>query len=283
MWHTDGLDNADDCAFQNGTWERNDDAQRDVCYVLADFSGIVTVTVTDRGEPPVPPMSDEVKKEEVAASTTGGAARLANGTDPYTLVITLKTGENKPAPGYGDELSATVEPAGVSVSGLVDNGDGTYSMRVVSADPGNYTVTVTLNGTPVGEPIPVNFIGADVEIPSLNIANTETATGLGFLPGEEVTVTVHSDPFTVGTYRADSQGRVPVTFSMPKGVDLGAHTVDFVGVTSGTAVTGFTVVEVSAGTGGTAVPPSGGMIIALVMALCVSAGFAVSMTLRKVR
>ena len=274
---------AADCALQNGTWGWNDDAQRDVCTIYADFSGIVTVTVTDRGEPPVPPMSDAVKKDEVAASTTGGAARLADGTDSYTLVVTLRTGENQPAPGYGDELSASVEPAGVSVSGLVDNGDGTYSMTVVSADPGNYLVTVKLNGVEVGDSIPVNFIGADVAVPSVNVANEQSAAGLGFLPGEQVSVTVHSDPLSLGTYKADGSGRVSVTFSMPKGFDLGAHTVDFVGVTSGTAVASFTVVDVSAGTGGTAIPSSGSVVLALVAALCLSAGFAVSMMVRKAR
>ena len=283
MWNDDGMANAADCTVQNGTWGWNDDADRDVCSILADFSGIVTVTVSGRGEPPVAPMSDAVKKDEVAASTTGGAARLADGTDSYTLVVTLKTASGVPAPGYGDELSATVEPAGVSVSGVVDNGDGTYAMTVVSADPGNYLVTVKLNGAEVGDPIPVNFIGADVAVPSVNVANEQTATGLGFLPGEQVSVTVHSDPLSLGTYKADGLGRVSVTFSMPKGFDLGAHTVDFVGVTSGTAVAGFTVVDMSAGTGGTASPSSGSVVLALVAVLCLSAGFAVSMTVRKAR
>ena len=282
MWNDDGMANAADCAVQNGTWGWNDDADHDACSIMADFSGIVTVTVTNPVEPPVAPMSDAVKKDEISASTTGGAARLADGTDSYTLVTTLRSADGKPAPGYGSGLSAVL-PTGVTASTFVDNGDGTYSMKVVSADPGNYLVSVKLNGTQVGDPIPVNFIGANVSVASVNVAGTETATGLGFLPGEKVEVTVHSDPLSLGTLTADAQGKVVVTFPVPKDFTLGAHSIDFVGATSGKVTVGFTVVEIVAGTGGTAVAPSGTAALVLVMSLCLAAGFAASMNLRKAR
>ena len=190
--------------------------------------------------PPTEPPSSEVERQDVVATTTGGAARIADGNDSYSLVTTLTSGAGDPMPGLADHL-ATVVPANVAASSFVDNTDGTYTVQITSTVPGNYLVTVTLDGDAVGDPIPVNFIDATIEEQVRAPGQSQDATGLGFLPGEQVTVTVHSDPISLGVFTADARGRVHVTFDVPADFALGRHTVEFAGAISGTVTVGFSV------------------------------------------
>jgi len=231
----------------------------------------------------------EVVKPEVIASTTGGAARLANGTDSYTLITTLRTGDGEPVLNQAGNLSATTS-ADVTVSGFTDNHNGTYGVTVASSVPGNYLVTVKLNGVQVGSPIPVNFIGASIEEQVRAPGEFQEATGLGFLPGEDVYVTVHSDPINIGKRTADAQGRVPVTFDVPKGFDLSRHTVEFVGVTSGTATVSFSVAtptadssQIQGQTGGTATSQTSGSLLVLAGVLVVAGLLVQRLRLRTVK
>ena len=195
---------------------------------------------TEPTQPSQPPTS-EVAKEEMVATTTGGAARIADGKDSYALVTTLTSGAGLPMIGLAGHLGAVV-PDGVTVSSFVDNSDGTYEVEVASTVPGNYLVTVTLDAIPVGAPIPVNFIGATIVEPVRLAGQSQSATGLGFLPGEQVSVTVHSDPIALGVFTADAHGNVPVAFDVPADFVLGRHTVDFTGAISGKVSVGFSVV-----------------------------------------
>ena len=208
---------------------------------------------------------DSVVEKEIVSpelTVTGGMARAASGSDPYTLVTTLTDQYDDPVMGLADHLTA-VPPANVTVSNFTDNGDGTYSMNASGSVPGNYEITVLLDGNPVpGSPIPVNFIGATIDEPVRILGDQQAADGLGFLPYEWVDVVVHSDPINIGRVQADSLGRVPVTFEVPKDFDLGRHSVAFTGVTSGTATVTFSVATPTASsdkikgeTGGTVVTP----------------------------
>ena len=231
------------------------------------FTGTLAVTAVPAPTPSVP--NSTVAKSGISASTTGGAARLANGKDPYTMTVSVVDTDGHPMAGVADRLAVT-GPAGVTVSGITDNGDGTYSFTAESAKPGNYLLTVTLDGTVVGSPIPVNFIGA-TDPPTQQVGATQTATGLGFLPGEKVTVTVHSTPLVLGTFTADSVGTVHVSFPVPADFADSSHTVTFAGATSGTVTASFTVpalvVVPGGGTGaGTSTNPAG-FVFASLLAL----------------
>ena len=242
-----------------------------------DFSGQVTVTV---GAAPAPSVPDSVvAKDEVKASTTGGAARLADGKDSYTLVTTVVDDNGTRLAGLAGRLSAQT-PDGVTVSSFTDNGDGTYSVKVTSSDPGNYQIVILLDGKPVGDPVPVNFIGADIAQPSRAAGEKQSADGLGFLPGEKVTVTVHSDPIDLGTLTADENGKVSVSFEVLASLGAGAHSVEFAGAVSGTVSVAFDVTgpTVDVNTGGT-VAPDAGLLAGLVACLLV-AGVALATTAR---
>jgi hypothetical protein len=51
----------------------------------------------------------------------------------------------------------------------------------------------------------------------------------GFKPGEVVTVTLHSTPQTIGTFTADQNGTVTVSFTVPAGTPTGDHTLVYEG------------------------------------------------------
>ncbi|WP_113684669.1 LPXTG cell wall anchor domain-containing protein, partial [Blastococcus atacamensis] len=45
----------------------------------------------------------------------------------------------------------------------------------------------------------------------------------GFTPNEQVTLVLHSKPITIGTFRADGQGVVLASVTLPAGVEAGQH------------------------------------------------------------
>ena len=149
--------------------------------------------------PSVPTAS--VDKEQVTAETTLGAARLADGQDSYTVVITVVDEQDRPMSGLASRLSV-VTPAGVSTGSITDNGDGTYSFPVSSGTPGNFEVQVLLDGVRIESAVPVNFIAAKVESQTRVVGDQQSAEGLGFLPGEQVTVVVYSEPLALGVFTA---------------------------------------------------------------------------------
>ena len=59
-----------------------------------------------------------------------------------------------------------------------------------------------------------------------------TFTGSGFLPGENVKGTVHSDPVDLGVSVADANGNVSFTWNVPANFATGEHTVILTGETS---------------------------------------------------
>ena len=269
---------------------------------LSIFSGTVNVNVSS-GQPSVP-QSDVAKDEVKSPETTGGAARLADGSDTYTLVTTIRDEKDQPLTGYGDRLTVSASSEIADASNVRfstfredEKEPGSYLLDVFSDVPGNYVVTVKLGGaplettTPDGAPLyttstPVNFIGADITQLTRLIGETQSSQGLGFLPGEEVTVEVHSDPMTLGTYTADSKGNLSVDFLTDK-LDLGRHTVNFIGITSGTVKIGFDVVSPPsknprAGTGGTSIMgTSGRTALVLAFSLAAAAVFSLTMGMRR--
>lgn len=58
-------------------------------------------------------------------------------------------------------------------------------------------------------------------------------TGMGFVPGGDVTATFHSDPVVIGTAPADEEGTVGFEFTIPADAELGEHEVRLVQESSG--------------------------------------------------
>jgi hypothetical protein len=73
--------------------------------------------------------------------------------------------------------------------------------------------------------------------PTLTVGESVTLVLHGFTAGEAIGVTLHSTTQTLAPATASSAGTVTYAFTMPTGLDPGAHTVVFVGATSGLTTT----------------------------------------------
>lgn len=85
-----------------------------------------------------------------------------------------------------------------------------------------------------------------------------TVTASGFDPNEQVQVVLYSDPILIGNFAADEAGDISVTFTLPKDLLAGPHTVQLTGWASGHIATaqfllGTAPLASAGGTGG--VPP----------------------------
>jgi len=210
-------------------------------YALFDGHALPGAPMVITGIAPPVPSLDGTK-----SGLTGGTARAADGVDGYTLTATLTDVGGKPLPGAVALLKATPSDPAVTLSAFKDNGDGTYTLTATSKVPGLFTIIVSMNGTQLGAPVPVNFIGADVAAASVVAGATQTSDGLGFWPTEKVTVTVNSTPMNLGTFTPDAQGRVRVSFSTA-GLAAGAHSVTYTGSVSGSVTVPFTVTAAPTG------------------------------------
>lgn len=56
-----------------------------------------------------------------------------------------------------------------------------------------------------------------------------TITGSGWVPGETITLTLHSDPMVLGTTTADASGDWSVTVTIPTSATCGEHTITATG------------------------------------------------------
>jgi len=291
-----GYDNVSqsECQLQNGTIESFSSLPG--CAFDADFSGIITVTVgnsngnnrsngggrgngfsggtiTNALATDVSGTNSTSTVTQTQSSTTGGAARAADGEDAYQLQVTLRNSRGQGLAGLASHLSLTSTPAGVTLAGVTDNGNGTYTVNATSVVPGIYQVAVQCDGVAVGGLITINFIGGSVGELTVAPGYTQTLIGAGFMPGEQVTVTIHSDPITVATLTADANGLVKATWSVPAGFIIGAHVATWTSVKSGHVSTPFKVGHKGASvtTGGvidTAMSSGMAAVVMLLIAAC---------------
>ena len=188
------------------------------------------------------------------------------------------TAPSKPVvnPSNGSEVSGSADP-GSAITITDENGnnvpcknaDGTISPSVVVGQDGTFvcvpdralapgsSITVVSKDASGLESEPVTVTIGDVAIeaayPERHRLESQVVTGYRFNVGEQVCLTVHSDPWTVGCENADGQGTVTFTFSVPRDFEFGVHTVTVTGMGSGLAAsTSFAVVDtIAIATGGT--------------------------------
>ncbi|MET0909804.1 MAG: SdrD B-like domain-containing protein [Ilumatobacteraceae bacterium] len=117
--------------------------------------------------------------------------------------------------------------------------------------------TATNTPTPTATPAPPTTIDtgsgpgvpgsptASVAVPVIRSGETQTGTGRGFRPGEVVTGTQQSVPFSLGQQTADAAGVVTFQWTIRPGETVGPHTFIAAGAQSGTASAPFQVVDPS--------------------------------------
>jgi len=205
--------------------------------VVPDFSGKLTVTVTDIV------ITASMVVDPLSGAKTNGRARLADGMDSHNLVITVAQ-NGGPFLGASSQVTVDVAPE-VKLSGVIDHHDGTYTMTATSTTTGSFQATLLLDGQPIGDPCWLYFIKAVGSKQSVQIGQTITADGLGFMPGESVDIYVNSAPVFLGSVVVNAAGDpVHGSYAIPADFPLGTHTFEFVGEWSGTALVSFDVTGV---------------------------------------
>ena len=81
---------------------------------------------------------------------------------------------------------------------------------------------------------------ASVGSSTVTVGGKLSVSARGFVPGETVTATVHSEPVVIGSKAADASGAVSFTWTVPRGFVAGAHEVVLV-ADSGSVRVPFTV------------------------------------------
>jgi len=214
----------------NGTWSTSNNTVNG----NSTYSGGVGAT------------SSQVVLTSSSSSVTGGSGRVANGQDTQLLQVTLGGNQVGSTTGF----SITSVPAGVTLASVTSTGTGSFQLALTSDTPGIYRVSVQYNGVTIGTVSNVNFIDGSVSAQAIAPGGTQILTGQGFLPGEMVTITVHSDPIQVGRLAADANGNVQVSFVIPKNFGLGSHEAIFTGDKSGSVSVPFQVTSTLVSTGG---------------------------------
>eukprot|EP01116_Phalansterium_solitarium_P017453 TRINITY_DN4304_c0_g2_i1.p1 TRINITY_DN4304_c0_g2~~TRINITY_DN4304_c0_g2_i1.p1 ORF type:complete len:752 (+),score=320.34 TRINITY_DN4304_c0_g2_i1:113-2368(+) len=130
--------------------------------------------------------------DKTRAYGPGLESGVANSTSPFTVEIYNRFGTRVPDGGDKIEVKVVGPHDSVVSSKVVDNQDGSYSASYDPKEPGEHTVTVSVNGAPVkGSPFKVT-IDKDPE-------GVDAATTVAYGPGLEHANTAEPAVFTVET------------------------------------------------------------------------------------
>jgi len=150
-------------------------------------------------------------------------------------------------------VTATPSDGGATVTGTgvrtLAVGANLIQIVVKAADGTSTTYTVTVTRAP--------FLMAALAAKTVRVGDVIRASATGFAVGEQVKVTVYSNPYSLGTMTANAQGAINVVWTVPEGISLGNHSIEFVGASSGTISAAFTVQDTPAQTGGSVAPAGG--------------------------
>ncbi|MGK9148109.1 family 43 glycosylhydrolase [Plantibacter flavus] len=216
------------------------DAVHEVAARAIDTAGnvseIATATVRiDTTAPTVEPVRDPVAPADGAATVRFEQADAGSGPG----VVEVRSDS---ADGWEQVPSA----------GLVITEPGAHELRYRATDLAGNTsdeqaVTITVTEAPVDpEPgvEPRVVLGAS----AVTAGGSLAIAGTGFVAGEDVTVTLFSDPVVLATVTAGEDGSVAAVVVIPVATPSGAHTIEVLGASSERRATA--ALEVTAGTTG---------------------------------
>jgi hypothetical protein len=164
----------------------------------------------------------------VAKATTGAA--IAPETTAATTTVTSST----------NATSSTTSPDATLVYSPitpVPSAAVTSTSATVVAEPPVATASPAVGITPETSAVPLDApsvptTGVSTEPPTalalsssaVNVGDTVTVTGEGYLPGSKVTIELHSDPVVLGTADVRLNGSFTFTAALPAGI-VGKHRI----------------------------------------------------------
>lgn len=223
-----------------GTLLLDADGVHEVATRATDAAGNVSASATASIR--IDTTAPTVEAVREPSDTTAGPATVNfevvdAGSGPGTVEVVIDAsgdvaGEWSPVPSGGVVLA---EP-------------GEYELRFRATDLAGNTseersVTITVPEAPI-EP------GADPRVvlgsSTVTAGGSLAVAGSGFVAGEQVTVTLFSDPVVLATLTADGSGAVAAVVTIPVATPNGAHTVEMLGSTSARRATA--ALQVNGGT-----------------------------------
>lgn len=268
-----------------------------------DAVNATLTTVTGYPEPSVTAvglptgLSVAVVGGEIALTGTTAAAgshavtlTLDNGVGadlvvPWTVVVEAPAAVT-PLPDamvtLGDDVTIPVGVAGypaptVTVGGLPDGlawvpGPGGGSIVGTPAATGTSVVTIEADNGIGGVAVETLTLTVDLPVIDLSLSAGSVKAGefiaidaTGFLPNEEVTVTLHSTPVLLATLHADASGVLSAQVRIPADTEAGSHTIIVEGANGATASAGLTVTAADDELSGTGADSAGIAGIALLL------------------
>ncbi|KQO98318.1 Ig domain-containing protein [Leifsonia sp. Leaf264] len=228
FWQTDGTLPAGltfnrETATLSGTVEYGDEAYGG----YYDFAVIGSQEKTDDTD-------EQVYRGTVTRHHDGGKS------NPVITTTTRDLGKMQQGVPYSKQLTSDKDVQWEVSSGDLPAGITLSKSGVLSGTPtkyGLYDFTVTAFndegsmakrfGVAVRPPVSVNPPGG-MEEGTTNAGATITVSGSGFAPDSDVTVVLRSNPVTLGSFTADSDGKVEASVTIPLNTPAGTHHLYFV-------------------------------------------------------
>jgi len=259
----------------------------------------VTITV-----PPTP-----ANPSTPAQTPTGATTPAQTPTNPGTPAQTptkggtpaqTPTNPSTPAPTPANASTPAQTPTNASTPAQTPTNPGTPAQTPTT--PGTPAQTASTPAAPETgvQPSAPGVTKATIELSSttVSLGQSVVISGHNWVPGETVTITVHSDPIQFPPVTVNPDGSLPsMTVAVPASLEAGTHTLTAVGTQSGTVSMTFQVLaagevpagsvpggtvpgqSVSASTGGQAgVAPGLGWLVG---AACIAVGLAVGVMRRR--
>jgi len=148
--------------------------------------------------------------------------------DPATVTSTETAGDPETVQQTVTEPAAAADP--VTATNFV-----TVTDR--ETDVATSTATITWFNALTTNPQTGQTPGIALSASEVTAGGPVTLTGRGYTPGERVNLTLHSKPVLLGTTKADSNGDIQTTVTIPSDTQVGQHTIHVVGVTCGVDTT----------------------------------------------
>jgi len=199
----------------------------------AGNTSTATITPLD-ATAPVPPTLDPTNGKQVTGVAEPGST------------VTVQDGAGQPVPGCTD-VQADPVTGRFTCTPSTPLADGAPLVAVAIDPAGN--VSAPSQQQDVGAPWVTDIH------PRLYRGNTQGSSGGGWVPGETITITVHSRTLNLGTVTAGPDGRATgPLFKIPSDFTIGTHTIVWMGSISGAQSVTFEVLptpkDVQSTTGG---------------------------------
>ncbi|MFB2119968.1 filamin/ABP280 repeat domain-containing protein [Parapedobacter sp. 2B3] len=185
------------------------------------------------------PYSSAVSPAVADASNTSATVPAGIAGEPTTITITVLDEYGNPVTGVGGDLSVSVTGvnAGATVSSIVDNSDGTYTVTYTPTKSGDDDIAITLGGIAIsGSPY------SSAVSPAVADASNTTATVPAGIAGEPTTATItvldeYGNPIMgvggdLSVSVTGANAGIPVSSVVDHGD--GTYTVTYTPTTSGT-------------------------------------------------